>query len=83
MADFGFHHPLDYIEDALEFLELSNFVMWPDPGGWADQDANLIADMKTYRRVYAREAWEVEHGIESGVYEEQQRHTEARLGDFD
>lgn len=60
--DFGFHHPLDYVETAVSLLRASQWRCWPDDGGWASQDQSLIDDVMTYLRVERRVRWEVEHG---------------------
>ena len=50
--EYGFHyaHSIDVIRNAVDVLELFN--KWPDAGGYFDQDANLIDDMMTYKRLY-------------------------------
>jgi hypothetical protein len=57
------------VRTAVEFLEASSWVCWPELGGWADQDANLVQDVKRYLRMRRRMRWEVKHGINSR-YEE-------------
>lgn len=53
------------METTVAFLERSNWVCWPDGvGGWADQDAALIEDIKLYFKLRDRAVWEVRHGID-------------------
>lgn len=63
--DFGFHHPFDFVEQAAQLLEISNWVCWPDPGGWANQDAYLVEDIWTYFNLKARLRYEVESRFDS------------------
>lgn len=48
---------------AVEMLRLSNWMSWPAPGGWADQDQRLFEDVMTYLRLEKRLSWEVKHGV--------------------
>lgn len=36
------------MERTTQLLTASNFVCWPDPGGWMDQDGYLVDDVIRY-----------------------------------
>lgn len=49
--EFGFHYPhnINEIRNATAVLE--QFNQWPEEGGYFDQDAKLIDDILTYKRI--------------------------------
>lgn len=63
LDDFGFHHPYAFVEMAAQMLEVSNWVSWPESGGWTDQDSFLVRDVLTYFDLQARIEYEVEQGV--------------------
>lgn len=68
MLDFEYHYPDSFVETAVVFLERSNWVCWPDGiGGWAEQDAFLVDDIKLYMRLRERAEWEAKHGIDESA----------------
>ena len=60
-GNFGFHHPFDFVEETLSWLRLSHYLLWPERGGWAEQDAFLVEDVKRYMALERRQRWEVDH----------------------
>lgn len=69
IADFGFNYPVEFVRRAVWMLESSNWVAWPDSGGWAEQDEALVDDVFTWLAVRRRLEWEVKNGFNSD-YEE-------------
>lgn len=69
-GDFGMNLPFWYVRRSVFYLR--HFEMWPDGGGWADQDAGLLEDIETYVRVEQRVKWEVKNGVPGEIEEEQQ-----------
>jgi hypothetical protein len=59
--DFGFHHPVEYVERTAMLLKLSDFVCWPESGGWADQDDFLVDDVMRWFGLRARVMWELKY----------------------
>lgn len=57
----------------MQMLELSNWVCWPESGGWSSQDAYLIGDVLTFLRVRRRIEWEVENGVPPEGYQQEQK----------
>lgn len=42
---FGFYHPIDYVFRVARHLEA--YGVYPEPGGYNDQDARLMDDLDT------------------------------------
>jgi hypothetical protein len=49
--EFGFNYPynIDQIIQAVSVLTL--FKVWPEPGGYFDQDAKFVDDMIMWQRI--------------------------------
>lgn len=58
--DFGFHYPYVYVRRTADILKASNFVCWPQSGGWENQDSFLVDDVLTYLGIENRIKWENE-----------------------
>ena len=56
LEDFGFHHD---VEDVFEVCNaLLAFRVLPAAGGWFDQPAEWVDDIKTFFAVRNRKLWE-------------------------
>lgn len=55
------YHPEWYIERAIDILRRSNFVCWPESGGWAEQDELLVNDVMIYLALEAQMEWEARY----------------------
>lgn len=61
VEDFGFYHPVEYVELVAFVLERSNFTAWPRDGGVDNQDMSLISDVITWFKLRDWEQWKLEH----------------------
>lgn len=64
--DFGFHHPVAYLERVCWVLEASSFSFWPKDGGLDNQDSFLIDDVMRWFTLHRRLRWEHKHGMWRG-----------------